>query len=49
MSTTFEFTATTPALQQARAFLQSRRKYFCFPNALGYLRSCKFLLRWMAL
>jgi hypothetical protein len=34
--TTSEFTTTTPALKKARAFLQRRRKHFCFPNALGY-------------
>jgi hypothetical protein len=42
--TTFEFTATTPALYiVGYSVFQSRRKYFCFQNELGYPWRCKNL------
>jgi hypothetical protein len=43
--TTFEFTATTPSLQWARAFLY-RRNFFNSKNALSFSLRSKFLQRW---
>jgi hypothetical protein len=45
--TTFKFTATKPALQIVHfSAFQSRIKYFCFQNALGYPWRSKNLQRW---